>query len=698
MLQNFVNFSLIFSVSINLILGWLLLRQKAKPPIQRVFVWMVAFFVLDHLALLVLVSQPYPQWHEWFCRIHYALTCVLFATLHYFANNFTFARVLPRLNWQDNLVFGAAGALAVVGLTGLLPDSPPGRPGAALLPANPQETALLTIFFIWLTITVYREILQRYRQTEDPGERSVVERLMIALFPLSVFLLGCVYILPYLLPNPLFFFSVAAPLSMLLFLSAARFQILELTEKNQNVLPLFAVTSLLVAVFFIKPEPIVDFRHILGSIPFLLASTLVGYYILGYFTQTFKQAQMGYDELLDKKMEQFSIDIGKLVTQQQLWTYLAEFFKGSLHITRIAIVTLQEDIRPYQIAYQEGFSDTEIQKLFQPGQSLLLDRLEHERHIIVKMDLPMENRLFQALDLAQIYLVIPLMHRSEISGVILLGGERQYMSVSRRNLYVFRLVSSQVAVALEKIRTLESMFQAQKMAGLGMLASQLAHDFRSFITITKMQLKQNPNPGLEKHAGYMEKLVNDLLNYARPQELRPTLVNINQLIDMSLEMVRVPETIQIDKNYTVDLPKIPLDVSQMRRVFVNLLENSVRAMRLNESGRIKITTKPLRSLSRLRPSPWLHVEILDEGIGIPEEYLERIFDPFFTRYKNEGGNGLGLAIVKQIITRHNGHIDVASKPGRGTVFNIRLPYQTTVGNGHQSGLGAPQRPEAKAQR
>ncbi|MCK6622587.1 MAG: ATP-binding protein [Calditrichia bacterium] len=113
----------------------------------------------------------------------------------------------------------------------------------------------------------------------------------------------------------------------------------------------------------------------------------------------------------------------------------------------------------------------------------------------------------------------------------------------------------------------------------------------------------------------------------------------------------------------------------MRRAFLNLLQNSLRALRTQPNGRIKITTKELRPLSRFRRNPWVYIEILDEGIGIPEEYLERIFDPFFTTHKNEGGNGLGLAIVKQTITRHSGFIDVASKPGKGTVFNIRLPLQ-----------------------
>ncbi len=684
MLFNLINFSLIFSISINLILIWLLIRQKAKPPIMAVYSWVVAFFIVDFLAVLCLVNNPFPEWNEWLTRLHFALGCVVVAILHYFVSSFTFARALPGINLKDKVIFGGATALAVISLSGFLPGAPVSR--NQVLPVSPQETALFTLFFIAVTVSAYREIFSRYKSITTPDIRVFVERIMLGLFPLAVFLLVCIYVLPYLLAGQIFFFSVSALLSLLLYLSAARFQILEITEKNQYILPLFAVTALLMAVFFLRPARIEDFEIIAVSIPFLLAATLTGYYILGYFTQAFKQSQIGFDELLDKKMEQFSNDVGKLVTRRQLWDYLVDFFKESLNISKIGIVTLQDDITPYEIAHLEGFNEKDIRNLLKPGQSLLLDRLENEGQIVVKSDLPMENRLFQALDWTRIYLCIPLIKQSEVIGIIFIGGDRQYMPISRRNVHVFRLVSSQLAVALEKIRTLESMFQAQKMAGLGMLASQLAHDFRSFITITKIQLKSNPNPTLEKHAGYMEKMVNDLLNYSRPQELKLKPVSINQLIDMSLDVVQTPPNIQVEKNYTDSLPKIPMDVSQMRRVFTNLFENSMRAMRVNESGRIKITTKPLRSLSRLRPNPWLHVEILDEGIGVPEEYLERIFDPFFTRYKNEGGNGLGLAIVKQIINRHHGHIDVSSKPGRGTVFNIRLPYQTAAQNGHQNGV------------
>jgi len=143
---------------------------------------------------------------------------------------------------------------------------------------------------------------------------------------------------------------------------------------------------------------------------------------------------------------------------------------------------------------------------------------------------------------------------------------------------------------------------------------------------------------------------------------------------MTLDVLNIPPDVILEKHYAEELPEVKVDISEMRRVFMNLLENSLRAMQHSKNKRIKITTRRLRPISRFQLSPWLYIEILDEGEGIPEEYLDKIFEPFFTTYKHRGGNGLGLAIVKQIVTRHQGYIDVASRPGKGTIFSIRIPF------------------------
>lgn len=377
---------------------------------------------------------------------------------------------------------------------------------------------------------------------------------------------------------------------------------------------------------------------------------------------------------LEEKMEQFSAEIANYLDLPRFWPFLAGFFKDSFAVGNFAVITSRFDIRPYQVDYLEGFADKDIRSLVAEENSPLFERMETERQIVSRAGLPADSDLFKIVERRGIDVAIPVAKQKELLAVILLGGAAQTLSPSRRQLHSLKLVSSQVAIALDNIRSIQNMVQSQKMAGLGMLASQLAHDFRSFIALAKSLNKENER--FAKHAGYMEKMVQDLLNYARPQDLKLAGVNINDLLDMSLELLHAPAEVHIEKHYAPHLPKLKLDITQMRRALLNLLQNSVRALRTHPNGRIKITTKELRPLSRSRRNPWVYIEILDEGIGIPEEYLERIFDPFFTTHKNEGGNGLGLAIVKQTITRHSGFIDVASKPGKGTVFNIRLPHQT----------------------
>lgn len=386
-----------------------------------------------------------------------------------------------------------------------------------------------------------------------------------------------------------------------------------------------------------------------------------------------KPLAAGPGNSLEEKMERFSAEIVNYLDLPRFWPFLAGFFKEAFAAGDFAALISRFDIRPYQVDYLEGFPGKDIRSLVAGEHSPLIEKMENERRIVSRADLPADSVLRKMMEPLGIDLAIPVAKQKELLAIILLGGAAQTVPPSRRRLHSLKLVSSQVAIALDNIRSIQNMVQSQKMAGLGMLASQLAHDFRSFIALAKTLNKGNER--FAKHAGYMEKMVQDLLNYARPQELKLAAVNINDLLDMSLELLHAPAEVHIEKHYAPELPKLNLDVTQMRRALLNLLQNSVRALRTHPNGRIKITTKELRPLSRFRRNPWVYIEILDEGIGIPEEYLERIFDPFFTTHKNEGGNGLGLAIVKQTVTRHSGFIDVASKPGKGTVFNIRLPLQ-----------------------
>ncbi len=130
----------------------------------------------------------------------------------------------------------------------------------------------------------------------------------------------------------------------------------------------------------------------------------------------------------------------------------------------------------------------------------------------------------------------------------------------------------------------------------------------------------------------------------------------------------------IAREFSDSLPKVWIDREQMKQVFMNLILNAIQAMK--EGGSITLAT---RAVSRKGSEPsgeFVQVEIRDTGIGIPEENLQHIFDPFFT--SKDEGSGLGLAVSHQIVQEHGGFVTVESNLGKGTVFFVHVPVGKQV--------------------
>jgi signal transduction histidine kinase len=145
--------------------------------------------------------------------------------------------------------------------------------------------------------------------------------------------------------------------------------------------------------------------------------------------------------------------------------------------------------------------------------------------------------------------------------------------------------------------------------------------------------------------------------------------SVNQILRETLDLLR-PEIEnrgqRIHEKLAAHLPNVPCDAAQIKQVFVNLIRNAMQAM--SRGGELSIESGAA--------SEAVFVSISDTGSGIPEEKLNRIFQPFFTTKKK--GSGLGLMIVQRIIRDHAGRIDVESKPGRGTTFRVWLPLRERV--------------------
>ena len=168
----------------------------------------------------------------------------------------------------------------------------------------------------------------------------------------------------------------------------------------------------------------------------------------------------------------------------------------------------------------------------------------------------------------------------------------------------------------------------------------------------------------------VKRIVVDLRNFSHADENRLEEADVNQGIESTLNIVwnEIKYRAKVDKSYG-NIPKILCYPQQLNQVFMNLLVNAAQA--IETKGEIRIRTH--------HDGEHIHIEISDNGIGIPPENLQKIFDPFFTTKAVGKGTGLGLSIAYSIIEKHHGKIDVTSAVGKGTTFAIKLPLNSEEG-------------------
>jgi PAS domain S-box-containing protein len=230
----------------------------------------------------------------------------------------------------------------------------------------------------------------------------------------------------------------------------------------------------------------------------------------------------------------------------------------------------------------------------------------------------------------------------------------------------------------------ERIRQTEKLAALGQLAAGVAHELNNplgvilcYVDLLKRELSRvkEASDGLkdlatiEKHAHNCQRIVADLLNFARSQETAKQLTALNPTITEVVQMVghqfRQHCTIELDLDPSV--PDLELDVDKMRQVYLNLLMNARQALR--GSGVIRISTRYRKEAGQVQLIFW------DNGAGIAPEIRGKIFDPFFSTKKTGEGTGLGLSVSYGIIREHGGDIQVDSEPGHWTRFTITLPLR-----------------------
>lgn len=231
----------------------------------------------------------------------------------------------------------------------------------------------------------------------------------------------------------------------------------------------------------------------------------------------------------------------------------------------------------------------------------------------------------------------------------------------------------------------QQFLQSQKMEAIGTLAGGIAHDFNNMLGVITgnlsyalSQMKQNDALhdvliDVQEAAKQAKNLTQQLLTFSMGGEPIKKVIQLNQLIQDSSAFVVRGGSSKCKFMLAPDLWRIEADSGQLNQVISNLVINADQAM--PNGGVINIQSENFENDSHnelnLPAGKYIRISIQDQGVGIQEKYISRIFEPYFTT--KQKGSGLGLATVYSIIKRHGGYIKVFSEIGKGTVFHIYLP-------------------------
>ncbi len=220
--------------------------------------------------------------------------------------------------------------------------------------------------------------------------------------------------------------------------------------------------------------------------------------------------------------------------------------------------------------------------------------------------------------------------------------------------------------------------RADRLSALGVLAAGIAHEIRNPLTGMKMivQLlesefavedsRREPLGIIQKEIDRLEGIIGNLLDFARPSKPKALLVYPCDVIDACYQLVKNQLNklgIKFRKGEGDDCPAIIADPDQLKQVFLNILTNAIHA--LNRGGELSVGT--------IEQDGYVVALFRDNGIGIPTDKLQDIFNPFMTT--KEDGTGLGLSMAQRIVEEHGGRIEVESQQGVGSLFKVFLPLK-----------------------
>ncbi len=290
------------------------------------------------------------------------------------------------------------------------------------------------------------------------------------------------------------------------------------------------------------------------------------------------------------------------------------------------------------------------------------------------------------------FVCVPLIAKSEPIGVIVADNVYTAEPISDERVNTLTMFVNQASLAIENAETYKSLedkidqltetqqrlIRSEKLAAIGAMSSYVAHEIRnplvtiggfaktlSRFTFTDSKIKVNIDIIIEE-VKRLEKILNNITDFSKPSKPEKIDTQICEVMEntcMLMENYFQEKHITLQKRYETGIPEAPVDPTQIKQVFLNILMNAVEAM--PDGGKLDVNIESVNES--------IKIYIIDAGKGMPHGVLQNIYDPFFTT--KQSGTGVGLSVSLKIIEDHGGTIDAISEQEKGTTMLLTLPIK-----------------------
>jgi PAS domain S-box-containing protein len=266
----------------------------------------------------------------------------------------------------------------------------------------------------------------------------------------------------------------------------------------------------------------------------------------------------------------------------------------------------------------------------------------------------------------------------------IIGASKIARDISQRKRAQEALRESEERLRQQAHELEQQLIMSGRLVSLGEVTASMAHEFNNPLGIIMGFVEDmlsdtaptDPNYRalqiIDEESKRCRQIVRDLMEYARPRAAEFCSTSITEAIEKTLQLVEnrlYKQKVTVEKKLEPDLPRIQADSPQLEQVLVNLYLNAIDAM--PDGGKLMVEARMVQPDGA---TPFTLITVADNGFGIAETDLPKIFQPFFTAKKRRG-MGLGLPVCQRIVKNHGGRIEVQSEPGQGATFKIYLPFE-----------------------